>query len=243
MKKGEHIYSGKGKSIFATDNKSQVIMHFRDDLTAFNGEKKDVCEGKGIFNNHINAFLMKKLADAGINVGFIELLNNRETLVRRLEMIKLEFVMRNIAAGTITKRLGLNKGTTLQPAVQELFLKDDDLGDPFINISHVKTLKLADIDIVDQAEKITMQVNMVLKDVFSNVGIDLVDFKLEFGMADGKLYVGDEISADSCRLWEQNTKRPFDKDLFRFDLGDIATSYKSLTEMLGIEIIDSDTDV
>lgn len=239
MKKGEHIYSGKAKSIFATEYKDKVIMHFRDDLTAFNGEKKSVCNNKGIFNNYINAFLMQQLAAAGINVSFIKLISARESLVKNLDIIQLEFVIRNIAAGTIIKRLGLGKGVILEPPVKELYLKNDDLGDPLVNKSHIKAMKIANIELIESAEKVALNVNESLKYTFNNIGIDLVDFKIEFGQdADGKLYLADEISPDSCRLWDKSSKRLFDKDLFRFDLGDIATSYKDLAQMLEINLPD-----
>ncbi len=235
MKK-EHLYSGKGKSIFATDNPNHIIMHFRDDLTAFNGEKKETCLGKGIYLNNINAFLMDKLAQQGVKTSFIEKINQRESLAHKLDMIQLEFVVRNIAAGTIVKRVGLIKGSPLSPPIQELFLKNDKLGDPFINIHYVNSLKITSAEVVAQAEKISLQVNDIIKDVFTKINIDLVDFKLEFGLLDGELYLGDEISPDTCRLWDQKSKRPFDKDLFRFDLGDVKEGYDRICELLGLKV-------
>lgn len=235
MKK-EHLYSGKCKSIFTSDDPNQVIMHFRDDLTAFDGKKREVCDGKGIYNNYINAFIMDKLAQEGINVSFIKRLNTRESLVRKLEMLKLEFVVRNIAAGGLVKRSGITKGTKLSPPIQELFLKEDKLGDPFINIHYVRTMNLAPVEVAHQAEEISLKINQIMQGIFAAANIDLVDFKLEFGMQDGTLYVGDEISPDSCRLWDKDSKISFDKDLFRFDLGDVHTGYEKLSSMLHIEI-------
>ena len=235
MKK-EHLYSGKGKSIFGTDDPKQIIMHFRDDLTAFNGEKKETCLGKGIYNNNINAVLMEKLAEKGIKTCFIKLLNPRESLTHKLDMIQLEFVVRNIAAGTIVKRVGLAKGTEINPPIQELFLKNDKLGDPFINVHYVKSLDITTPEVVAEAEKISLQVNEVIKDVFAKIDIDLVDFKLEFGLMNGELYLGDEISPDTCRLWDKTSKRPFDKDLFRFDLGDVQEGYERICKLLGVQV-------
>ncbi len=232
----EHLYSGKGKSIFASDNPKQIIMHFRDDLTAFNGEKKAECPGKGIYNNNINAHLMSKLAAKGIKTCFVEMLNPRESLTLKLDMIKLEFVVRNFAAGTIVKRVGIAKGAELSPPIQELFLKDDKLGDPFINLHYVNSMKIAPMDIVIQAEKISLQVNEVIQDVFAKVNVDLVDFKLEFGTLDGELYLGDEISPDTCRLWDTTSKSPFDKDLFRFNLGDVKEGYEKICQLLGLKV-------
>ena len=235
MKK-EHLYSGKGKSIFATEKANEVIMNFRDELTAFNGEKKAVCEGKGVYSNNINAFIMGKLAEQGIDVAFIEKLNERESLVRKLEMIKLEFVVRNIAAGSLVKRSGISRGTKITPPIQELFLKNDQLGDPFINIHYVRAMNLAPAGLVIEAEEIATKVNKILIGIFNDIGVDLVDFKLEFGVLDNILYVGDEISPDSCRLWDKNSKRPFDKDLFRFDLGNLKEGYAKISQMLGLTI-------
>ena len=238
MKKLAHLLSGKSKSIFATEDPNTVIMHFRDDLTAFDGAKKATCRNKGIYNNLINAHLMEHLAKRGIMAHYIRQLSPRETLVRRLEMLKVEFIVRNIAAGSICKRLGLTKGRRLVKPVCECFLKSDELGDPLINESHIELLNLATPEQVLAGRKLSLAINQHLTILFAEGGIDLVDLKLEFGLAtnqpENQLYLGDEITPDSCRLWEQQSKRPFDKDIFRFDLGDLGEAYRTLMQQLHI---------
>lgn len=238
MKKEGHLLSGKSKSIFTTADPQTVIMHFRDDLSAFDGNKKASCPNKGIYNNLINVHLMEYLTKHGIKTHHIRQLSVRETLVHRLDMLKVEFVVRNIAAGSICKRLGLAKGHQLPTPVYECFLKNDELRDPLINASHIQLLNLATPEQVRVGRELSASINQHLSTLFAEHGIDLVDLKLEFGIAadqsDNQLYLGDEITPDSCRLWEQNSKRPFDKDIFRFDLGDLGDAYRTLMQRLGI---------
>lgn len=237
MTKREHLYSGKAKSLFKTDVAGQLIMHFRDDLTAFDGKKKAVCEKKGIYNNHINAFLMTHLNKQNIKTHFIRREDERECLVCSLNMIKLEFIVRNIAAGTICSRLGLSKGTVLDAPVFELYLKNDSLSDPLVNDSHIQLLRIHSLKDIRKAQEIALSINEYLCALFQGVSIDLVDFKLEFGIDDDReLRVGDEITPDSCRLWDKESRNPLDKDLFRFNLGDLLTGYETLSHRLGIEI-------
>lgn len=235
MKQGEHLYSGKAKSLFNTDSPHQLIMQFRDELTAFDGKKKAQCPGKGIYNNKINAFLMSHLADKGIKVHLIEQLDDRRSLIDRLAMMKLEFIVRNQAAGSICTRLGLTKGKKFSRPVTEICLKSDELGDPLINDSHIELLG-EPLGLVDKAREITLGVNSHLIRLFSEADIELVDFKLEFGLnQDNQLCLGDEISPDSCRLWDKSSRDSLDKDLFRFDLGDLLSGYKLVAERLGIQ--------
>ena len=237
MKKGNHLYSGKAKSLFETDVQNQLVMHFRDELTAFDGKKKAVCDGKGIYNNKINAFLMSYLAKKGIGVHFIKQLDERQSLIHSLKMIKLEFIVRNKAAGSICKRLGLSKGAHFNIPVSEICLKSDSLGDPLINDSHIQLLEIESLSYVHKAQEISISINEHLLSLFNKVDIDLVDFKLEFGLdSNDNLCLGDEISPDSCRLWEKKSFSPLDKDLFRFDLGDLLTGYRLVAERLGIKV-------
>ena len=234
MKQQEHLYSGKAKSLFKTNDPNRLIMQFRDQLTAFDGKKKSDCAGKGIYNNKINAHLMSHLQNKKIRVHFIEKLDDRRSLVHSLSMIKLEFILRNRAAGSICSRLGLPKGQNFSQPVFEICLKSDELGDPLINDSHIELLDYS-LQLVDDARKIALSINSHLIKLFDKAGIELVDLKLEFGLDHKKqLCLGDEISPDSCRLWDKNSHTPLDKDLFRFDLGDLLDGYKLVAERLGI---------
>jgi len=234
MKQGEHLYSGKAKSLFMTDDPDQLIMQFRDQLTAFDGKKKSECAGKGIYNNKINAYLMSYLENKNIKVHLIEKLDDRRSLVRKLSMIKLEFILRNRAAGSICSRLGLPKGQRFSQPVFEICLKSDELGDPLINDSHIELLNYS-LQLVDNAREIALSINSHLIELFNNAGIELIDLKLEFGLDHkNQLCLGDEVSPDSCRLWDKNSHTPLDKDLFRFDLGDLLDGYKLVAERLGI---------
>ena len=231
------LYSGKAKDIFASDSPQQVLVGFRDDLTAFNAQKRSICKGKGIYNNHINARLMQVLQQHKIPVAFLEQLDERSCLMRKLDMLPLEFVIRNRAAGSfLEKNKASKKGDLLQPPVEEIYLKDDAAGDPLIDTDYVMQHKLAPLDQVEEGMKLTRQVNQVLAELFLGVGLILVDFKLEFGTQAGRIYLGDEISPDSCRLWDTKSDKNFDKDLFRYDLGDIAEGYSLVAKLLKIDI-------
>ncbi len=241
MQKTEHLYTGKSKSIFATNDPKIIVLHFLDELTAFDGKKRATCDKKGIYNNRINAHFMERLAKAGLPVHHRVILNERESLAVRLNMLKIEFVVRNIAAGSICKRLGIAKGTAFKQPVCEYFLKDDRLGDPLINTSHIKLLELATPEQVKRGTELSLEVNRHLMPLLADYGIDLIDFKLEFGVRPGPaqdkndLFLGDEITPDSCRFWGKESSRRFDKDVFRYDLGDLGETYRALMEKLGIK--------
>ena len=236
MKKLQQIYSGKAKTLYKTDQAHLLIVEFRDDATAFNGVKKAQFAKKGLLNNCINAFLMQKLQEAGIVVHFEKLISSTESLVKELDMIRLECVVRNIASGSLTKRLGIKEGTELQPAIFEFFLKDDALGDPMINESHIRTFHWATEQEVATMKQLTFKVNEVLKSLFLAAGILLVDYKLEFGRFQGQLVLGDEITPDGCRLWDVKTRKILDKDRFRRDLGEVMESYEEVAKRLGVAL-------
>ncbi len=236
MKKTTELYRGKAKTVFKTDDENVLILHFRDDTSAFDGEKVEQLARKGRVNNHFNAFIMQKLSEAGVATHFIELLNDQESLVKHLKMIPLECVVRNYAAGSICRRLGVEQGMALQPPTFEFFLKNDPLHDPMVNESHVRTFGWATEDDLVQMEKITMQVNQILTPLFKQAGMLLVDYKLEFGHSDGQMLLGDEFTPDGCRLWDIETKEPLDKDRFRKDLGDVVESYELVAKKLGISL-------
>jgi len=236
MKKTTELYRGKAKTVFNTDDENVLILHFRDDTSAFDGEKIEQLARKGSVNNHFNAFIMQKLSEAGVVTHFIELINDQESLVKHLKMLPLECVVRNYAAGSICRRLGIEQGIALQPPTFEFFLKNDPLHDPMVNESHIRTFGWATEDDLVQMEKITMQVNQILTPLFKDAGMLLVDYKLEFGLSDGQMVLGDEFTPDGCRLWDIETKEPLDKDRFRKNLGDVVESYELVAKKLGISL-------
>ncbi len=236
MKKGKKLYEGKAKIIFATSDKNIVIQHFKDDATAFNNQKKSNIDGKGILNNRISEHLLKSLSEIGIKNHLIKRLNMREQLVEMVNIIPIEFVIRNIATGSLTKRLGIEEGTVLDYPLIEYCLKDDTLGDPIISREHIlnfKWLSLIELDLINDQ---SLRINDYLQGLFRGIGIKLVDFKLEFGKAksDGTIILADEISPDTCRLWDQETDKKLDKDRFRKDLGNIVEAYQEVARRLGI---------
>lgn len=235
MNKVEQLYAGKAKSVFTTADEDLLVMVFRDDTSAFDGKKVAQLERKGMVNNQFNAFIMGKLADAGIPVHFEKLLSPNESLVRRLQMIPLECVVRNYAAGSLCRRLGIEEGRALNPAIFELFLKDDALGDPMVNESHALTFQWATAEQIAQMKALTFAVNDVLNELFDAAGILLVDYKLEFGMSKGQMYLGDEFSPDGCRLWDKETRQKLDKDRFRQDLGGVIEAYEEVGARLGVK--------
>lgn len=235
MKKGELIYSGKAKSVYKTDDENSLILHFRNDTSAFNGEKIEQLDRKGMVNNKFNAFIMEKLQVAGIPTHFDRLLSETECVVKCLEMIPVECVIRNIAAGSLCKRLGIEEGTELSPPVFEFFLKDDGLGDPMITASHIDTFGWATIDQMEAMTALTYQVNSVLKPLFLESNMLLVDYKLEFGIYQGQVILGDEFSPDSCRLWDKDSREKLDKDRFRQGLGSVVESYELVGKRLGLD--------
>ncbi len=232
--KGEQLYTGKAKSIYATDKPDEVIMEFRDDATAFNAEKHAVIQLKGRINQAINTHIMAALAHANIKTHFIKSLSATESLVKLLEMIPLECVVRNIAAGSLCRRLGIEEGREFDSPVFEFFLKSDSLGDPMINESHILTFGWATPEAIATVKKLSLQINTIIKPLFREANLLLVDFKLEFGYIDGEIVLGDEITPDGCRLWDAETKEKFDKDRFRFDLGDVTEGYREVAQRLNL---------
>ncbi len=227
------IYEGKAKKIYTTEGDNQVIVEYKDDATAFNGEKKGQISQKGKRNAKISTIFFELLEDEDIPTHFIEQLNETDLLVKKLSIVPLEVVMRNIAAGSLANRLGLEEGTEMSQPVLEFYYKDDDLGDPMINEYHIYAQKLAAKEDVEVIKELSFKINEILVDFLAQRGIDLVDFKLEFGKAeDGKIYLGDEISPDTCRFWDSKTKKKLDKDRFRRDLGDVENAYEEILTRL-----------
>ncbi len=236
MQKGEAIYSGKAKTLFKTESDEHLILHFRDDATAFDGTKKAVLEDKGRVNNQFNAFIMQKLQAGGIATHYEKMLSPNESVVKHLSMIPVECVVRNYAAGSLCKRLGLEEGMELKPTIFEFFYKNDSLHDPMINDYHIQTFGWATEEEIQQMKQLTFAVNEILLPLFDAAELLLVDYKLEFGRFDGKLYLGDEFTPDGCRLWDKTSHEKMDKDRFRRDLGAVIESYKEVAKRLGITI-------
>ena len=234
LNKEEMVYSGKAKSVYSTSDPDLYILHFRDDASAFDGRKKDSLFGKGKTNNIFNAFIMEFLEREGIPTHFENLLSDNDSLVKKLDMVPIECVVRNVAAGSICKRLGLEEGLDIEPPTFEFFYKDDDLHDPMINDYHIKSFGWASEEQIKEMKIKTFQVNTVLKKLFSEAGMILVDFKLEFGSFKSELLLGDEFTPDGCRVWDSKTRKKLDKDRFRQDLGDVVESYKIISKKLGI---------
>lgn len=236
MQKQQLLYKGKAKSVYETDDSDFLILHFRDDTSAFNGERIEQLARKGQVNNRFNAFIMQKLAEAGIETHFEKQLSDNEVLVKRLDMIPVECVVRNFAAGSLVRRLGLEEGQALTPPTFELFYKDDALGDPMVNESLSISLGWATQEQLDQMQRLTYQVNEVLSKIFEAGGLMLVDFKLEFGVYHGRIVLGDEFSPDGCRIWDKATKKKLDKDRFRQSLGDVIEAYEEVAQRIGVPL-------
>ena len=236
MQRGEELYSGKAKSVYASDQEDALILHFRNDTSAFDGEKVEQLDRKGMINNKFNAFIMKHLEEQGIATHFLELLSDDEALVRKLDMFPIECVIRNVASGSICRRLGVEDGIDLVPPTFEFFLKNDALHDPMINESHIESFGWASADIVSKMKQETFKVNGILSKLFADAGMILVDFKIEFGMQEGKLYLGDEFSPDGCRIWDAETREKLDKDRFRKGLGGVVEAYEQVAQRLGLEV-------
>lgn len=228
MKKGKMIYEGKAKKVYETDDPDLFIQEFKDDATAFDATKRGTIVGKGVVNNKISSSLFTLLERRGIPTHFVKLLSEREMLVKRLEIIKAEVTVRNIVAGGMAKMLGLEEGIILKEPVLEYHFKEDKLHDPLINEYHLRALGYATAGELDYIRDASFKINSILKDFFNSIGIDLVDFKLEFGRHKGKVLLGDEISPDTCRFWEKGTGRKLDKDRFRRDLGNIEEAYQEM---------------
>lgn len=228
MKRGKMIYEGKAKKVYETDDPDLYIQEFKDDATAFDATKRGTIVGKGVVNNKISSSLFTLLEKKGITTHFVKLLSEREMLVKRLEIIKAEVTIRNIVAGGMAKMLGLEEGIILKEPVLEYHFKEDKLHDPLINEYHLRALGYATAGELDYIRDASFKINSILKEFFNGVGIDLVDFKLEFGRHKGKVLLGDEISPDTCRFWEKGTGRKLDKDRFRRDLGNIEEAYQEM---------------
>ncbi|MBE9504381.1 MAG: phosphoribosylaminoimidazolesuccinocarboxamide synthase [Proteobacteria bacterium] len=225
MEKREKLYEGKAKIIYSTDDPDLIIQYFKDDATAFNALKKGTIESKGIMNNKISEVLFKHLEKNGIPTHFVERLDDREMVNKKLDIILVEVVARNIVAGSLAKRLGKEEGEVLPMPIVEYYYKDDALGDPMINMDHIRALNLATDEEMDKIRGYALKVNDLLRKFFDDRGIDLVDYKLEFGRHNGEILLGDEICPDTCRLWDKATHEKMDKDRFRQDLGKIEEAY------------------
>ena len=236
MEKVKEIAAGKAKSMFTTGNPNELIMEFRDDASAFDGKKRASLAGKGAVNNQFNAFIMNYLGENGIAHHLIDLMDNTHSLVRSLDMFPIECVIRNRATGSICRRLGTEDGLILEKPLFEFFLKDDDLGDPLINRNHIVSFGWAKDDQLDEMISTSHKVNELLTKLFADSGMILVDFKLEFGVSDGKILLGDEFTPDGCRLWDDQTLEKLDKDRFRQDLGDVIESYHMVAHRIGMQI-------
>ena len=236
MDKGALLYSGKAKSVYTTADPGRLVLEFRDDTSAFDGEKTARLARKGEVNNRFNAFVMERLEAAGIPTHHAGLLSATESLVKRLEMLPVECVVRNIAAGSLCRRLGVAEGRDLEPPVFEFFLKDDALHDPMINDAHIRTFGWATGEEVARMQALSLAVNDVLKALFADAGLLLVDYKLEFGRWQGQLCLGDEMTPDGCRLWDAETRDKLDKDRFRQGLGGVVEAYEEVARRLGVPL-------
>ncbi len=239
MSKKKILYDGKAKTIFEGPSSDTVIQYFKDDATANNAEKHSIINGKGVLNNSISDYLMKKINEIGIPTHYIKKLNMREQLVRKVEIIPVEFVVRNIAAGSIVKRLGLKEGSVFSRPLVEHYLKKDELGDPLINEDHIINFHWGTRDELDKMQEYGLRINNFLRDLFFGIDLKLVDFKIEFGRyfsqnGTSVLLLADEISPDNCRLWDINTNKKMDKDLFRQELGGLKEAYQEVANRLGI---------
>ena len=233
MEKLQQLYEGKAKKVFATDDPELLIVEYKDDATAFNGLKKGTIHGKGVINNQMSNRLMAKLESAGVPTHYVKELNQRETLVKKVRIVPLEVIIRNIAAGSFSKRYGVEEGVVFEQPTIEFSYKNDDLGDPLINAYHALALKLATPAEIETIKKYAFQVNDFLRAFWKSCGVTLVDFKLEFGrLSDGTIVLADEISPDTCRLWDSKTGEKLDKDRFRRDMGGVEEAYAEIMNRL-----------
>ena len=228
MEKKEQFYEGKAKKVFATENPDYVIVSYKDDATAFNGLKKGTISGKGAINNRMTNYMFKLLEKEGVPTHFVEELNDRETVVKKVEIVPLEVIVRNVAAGSFSKKLGIEEGTPLKQPTLEFSYKNDDLGDPFINDYYALGLGLATKEEIEAITKYAFKVNEFMLGFFKNLGVDLIDFKIEFGRFHGQIILADEISPDTCRFWDSKTHEKLDKDRFRRDMGGVEDAYNEM---------------
>lgn len=234
MEKGRLLYEGKAKHLFATEDENILFVSYKNSATAFNGEKKEEIEGKGILNNKITTILFEELKNRGIESHFVEQISENEQLVRKVEIIPLEVVVRNVAAGSLAKRLGMEEGIPLKHTIVEFYYKDDALGDPLLTDAHIELLALATPEEVETIKAKALEINQVLQPIFKEIGVTLIDFKLEFGKtAQGEILLADEISPDTCRLWDAETNNKLDKDVFRRNLGSLTEVYEIILSRLG----------
>ena len=240
MNKGKKLYEGKAKILYETNDSGLIIQHFKDDATAFNALKKANIEGKGVLNNRISEYLLNSLAQCGIQNHLVKRINMREQLIKEVKIVPVEFVVRNIAAGSLTKRLGISEGMVLERPLLEYYLKSDELADPLISKEHIYSFEWATEKEVKVIDKMSLRINDILQGIFRGVGIKLVDFKLEYGRIWNKnkeineIILADEISPDTCRLWDVNTDKKLDKDRFRKNLGNLIEAYQDVARRLGI---------
>ena len=229
MEKREQFYEGKAKTVYATDEEGYVIVSYKDDATALDGQKRGTIVGKGAINNRMTNFLMQLLSKNGVSTHFVKELSERETVVRKVQIVPLEVIIRNISAGSFAKRYGVEEGIVFEEPTIEFSYKNDELHDPLINSYHALALKLATKEEIERIKSLAFTVNRVLKEYFLSLGVKLVDFKLEFGrLADGTIVLADEISPDTCRFWDANTNEKLDKDRFRRDMGGVEEAYKEM---------------
>ncbi len=235
MKELEMMYEGKAKKVFKTEDEDRLIVAYKDDATAFNGLKKGTIVGKGIVNNRMSNYLCKILEEKGIATHYVKELDDRRTVVKKVEIVPLEVIIRNKAAGSFSKRLGVSEGTELKCSTLEFSYKNDDLGDPLINSYMALALGLATKEEIDKITEMAFKINAILQEIFKEVGIELIDFKLEFGRYHGDIILADEISPDTCRYWDMETHDHLDKDRFRRDLGDAEGAYQEVYRRLGLD--------
>lgn len=236
MKKITELYRGKAKTVFSTENPDYLILEFRNDTSAFDGQRIEQLDRKGKINNKFNYFIMTKLAQAGIPTQIETLLSDNEVLVKKLKMIPVECVIRNRAAGSLVKRLGVEEGLVLNPPTFELFLKNDALHDPMVNEYHCQSFGWATEQQLNRMKVLSFEINKILTELFAKAGLILVDFKLEFGLFNGDIILGDEFSPDGCRLWEQDSLKKMDKDRFRQGLGGVVEAYEEVAQRIGVPL-------
>ncbi len=235
MEKKELMYEGKAKKVYSTEDPDYCIVSYKDDATAFNGEKKGTIVGKGVVNNRMSNFMFQLLEKHGVPTDFVEELNERDTVLKRVEIVPLEVIVRNKAAGSFSKRLGIPEGTELKCPILEFCYKDDELGDPMINEYHILATGIATKEEIDLISSMTFKINEVMKEFFAKCNVELIDFKIEFGrFSDGKILLADEISPDTCRFWDIDTHEKLDKDRFRRDMGGVEEAYAEMMKRVGL---------
>lgn len=235
MQKKDLLYEGKAKKVYSTDEPEIYIVSYKDDATAFNGLKKGTIVGKGVVNNRMSNFMFRLLEQHGVPTHYVEELNDRETAVKKVSIVPLEVIVRNTAAGSLSKRLGLPEGTPMKTPVLEFSYKNDELGDPMVNDYHILAMELATREELDTIASMSFKINALMIEFFKGVGVDLIDFKLEFGKtSDGKIILADEISPDTCRFWDVNTHEKLDKDRFRRDMGGVEEAYEEMMKRIGL---------